>query len=91
MATMLKWWAVSGSKQNKPARKNGYAASITCGNWNNLPALSNPCFAPVARPPVPPVLMSSWFALQYFFAAKMRKIRNKPDGIHFLWFLPLCG
>jgi hypothetical protein len=26
-----------------------------------------------------------------FFAAKMRKIRNKPDGIHFLWFLPLCG
>jgi outer membrane protein assembly factor BamB len=34
--------------------------------------------------------MSSWFALQYFFAAaKMRKIRNKPDGIHFLLFL--CG
>ena len=24
-----------------------------------------------------------------FFAAKMRKIRNKPDGIHFLWFLCL--
>jgi hypothetical protein len=24
-----------------------------------------------------------------FFAAKMRKIRNKPDGIHFLWFLYL--
>jgi hypothetical protein len=33
--------------------------------------------------------MSSWFALQNFFAAKMRKIRNKPDGIHFLWFLCL--
>jgi hypothetical protein len=24
-----------------------------------------------------------------FFAARMRKIRNKPDGIHFLWFLYL--
>jgi hypothetical protein len=27
-----------------------------------------------------------------FFAAKMRKIRNKPDGIHFFMvFVPLCG
>jgi hypothetical protein len=27
-----------------------------------------------------------------FFAAKMRKIRNKPDGIHFFVVsVPLCG
>jgi len=37
------------------------------------------------------LLMSSWFALQYSFAAKMRKMRNMSDGIHFLWFLCLLA
>jgi hypothetical protein len=29
------------------------------------------------------LLMSSWFAPQYFLQQKMRKMRNQPDGIHF--------
>jgi hypothetical protein len=48
------------------------------------------CFAPDHESPdSPPITDEFLVCPTVFFAAKMRKIRNKPDGIHFLWFLYL--